>query len=159
MKTMIEKLMAFAARHLPGSIAFLVALFVFTALSNLFITEKGIFGRLLAPVVGFVGGLFGGGILGWTIGGIGVAAMGTAVGIGALGAILIAGVSGAILGTLTGATFSFFRMLRSPSNFEVNWIAFILVLLGALAVFFVVRKLAAFAIRHIPPLARRLLPL
>lgn len=157
MKRSLERLLAIAGRHLPDIIALFVAIVFFLVASGNFITEKGFLDKLFATGVGFVGGLVGGGILGWIVGGIGVAAMGTAVGIGAVGAVLIGGIAGAILGTLTGASFSFLQMLRSPSDFNVDWLALALVSIGAAMVFFGVRWLVRWLVQTLPALTSRFL--
>lgn len=155
MRKFFENLLAFAGRHLADVLALFMAFLFFFLVSGFFITEKGIFEKLFAPGVGFFGGLLSGGIIGWIVGGIGVAAMGTAVGVGAFGAVLIGGIAGAALGALTGASFSFVQMVRNPSDFDVNWIALLLVFFGAAIVFFLVRWTVQWMVLHLPSLARR----
>ena len=157
MKKSFERLLAIAGRHFPDIMALFVAILFFLVFSGYFITEKGFLDKLFATGVGFVGGLVGGGILGWIVGGIGVAAMGTAVGIGAVGAVLIGGIAGAILGTLTGASFSFLQMLRSPSDFNVDWPALALVSIGSVIVFFGLRWSVKWLVKRLPALNSRFL--
>lgn len=157
MKKFLERLLAIAGRHLPDILALFVSILFFLVVSGYFITEKGTVEKLFATGAGFVGGMVGGGILGWIVGGIGVAAMGTAVGIGAVGAVVVGGIAGAILGTLTGASFSFVQMLRNPSDFNVNWLALLLVLIGAALVFLVVRWLVRWMVHRVPAFSRRFL--
>ncbi|MCA0906069.1 hypothetical protein LCM27_06625 [Ruegeria marisrubri] len=141
MKSMMGNLLSFAARHLPDLLSAFCAIIFFLVVSGYFISEKGAFEKLFATGAGFFGGMVGGGILGWIVGGFGVVAMGTGVGVGAVGAIILGGIFGAVLGGLTGATFSFVQMIRNPSDYNVNWLALLLVLFGATIVFLALRWL------------------
>lgn len=154
MKTIIRKMLNFSGRYLPSLLSLLCAIFFFLLVSGYFIAEKGAFEKLYASGAGFFGGMVGGGILGWIVGGFGVVAMGTGVGVSALGAIVLGGVLGAVLGGLTGATFSFVQMIRNPSDYNVNWLALVLVSVGAIIVFFVIRWL----LRKMPALLNKIYP-
>jgi hypothetical protein len=151
MRQFFAKLLSTATRHLPSVISLFLTFLFFLSVSGYFIEEKSALDKLFAPGVGFFAGMLGGGVLGWLIGGVGVVAMGTGVGVGPLGAIIIGGAVGAIFGGLTGASFSFLQMLRNPGDFDVNWLGISLVLLVSLGVFFSLRL----AMQRIPTLMRR----
>lgn len=150
MKAITGRFLVFCASRLPEVLALFFALLFFLVVSNYFITEKGFFAKLLPTGIGFVAGLVGGGVLGWIVGGIGVVAMGTGIGIGAIGAVFVGAVAGAVLGGLSGASFSFVQMIRNPSDFDVQWLGILLVFFASSAVFFGVR----YVLRRVPALVR-----
>jgi len=152
MKKFFGKLMVITSRYLPALFSLFLAILFFLVVSGYFIAERGIIAKLFATGAGFFSGMIGGGLLGWVVGGFGVVAMGTGVGVGALGAILIGAAMGAVFGGLTGASFSFVQMLRKPSDYDVNWLALLVVLLGSVVVFFAIRLV----LRKVPGLVRGL---
>lgn len=152
MKSVFEKILVVANRHLPTLFSLVVATLFFLVISGYTITEKSMIAKLLTTGAGFFGGMIGGGVLGWIVGGFGLVAMGTGVGVGALGAIVIGATVGAVFGGLTGASFSFVQMLRNPADYDVNWIALVMVFFGSVAVFYAVR----WALRKVPKLVRGL---
>jgi hypothetical protein len=133
--------MSVAYRHLPDLFSLFLAILFFLVGSDFFITEKSMLSKLYATGTGFAAGMVGGGILGWIVGGVGIVAMGTGIGVGSLGIVLVGGAVGAVLGTLTGASFSFFQMLSNPGDFNLNLPGLALVLIGSAIVFFGVRWL------------------
>lgn len=116
-----------------------LAMGVFFVLSGFFITEKSLVEKLMAPAVGFFGGIVGGGVLGWIVGGVGIAAMGTAVGIGTLGAVLIGGIVGAVIGGLGGTALSFAQFVLNPSAYNANLPAIVMLAVGTAILYFPLR--------------------
>ncbi|WP_417605580.1 hypothetical protein [Primorskyibacter flagellatus] len=151
MRPFFVKLFSTPSRHLPGVISLFFTFLLFLSVSGYFIEEKSALDKLFATGTGFFAGMVGGGVLGWVIGGFGVVAMGTGVGVGALGAIAIGATVGALFGGLTGASFSFVQMLRNPSDFDVNWLGLVLALLVSAIVFFCFKL----ALLKVPTLLRR----
>jgi len=150
MKAITGRFLAFCANRLPEVLALFFALIFFLMVSNYFITEKGFFAKLLPTGIGFLAGLVGGGVLGWIVGGIGVVAMGAGIGIGAIGAIFVGAIAGAVLGGLSGASFSFVKLMLSPSDFDVQWLGILLVFFASAGAFFGLR----YVLRRVPALVR-----
>jgi len=141
-------------------IAFFLAALIFVYVSEFFIEEKSVLGKMWATGAGFFGGMVCGGVVGWLVGGFGVVAMGTGVGVGALGAIAVGAIAGAILGGLTGASFSLLQMVLSPGDYDVHWLGLALVLLLAVGLFFILRralnKVVTIALRDAKKALRRI---
>ncbi|NDV52123.1 hypothetical protein [Salipiger sp. PrR003] len=135
-----ERFLIRAIPYLPSVLAgFLALLFVFAA-AGYFIQEKSYLVRLLAPAIGFFGGAAIGGGLAATVGGIGVAAMGTAVGLPALAVIGVGALVGGLLGGVSGFSFELVSFLMNPSAFNVDTIGLIGVVIVALVLFLVIRR-------------------
>jgi hypothetical protein len=152
MKELSKKFLASVVHHLPDVFSLFLAtgFFLFLVEFSDIVVEKSMFEKLFSTGAGFFAGMLGGGILGWFVGGFGVVAMGTGVGVGAIGAIAIGAAAGAVFGGLTGMSFSFFRIFSNFDDVNINWLGLFMCVIAAAIVFFVVRWLQ----RRVPALIR-----
>ncbi|HRK43159.1 MAG TPA: hypothetical protein PLH11_08970 [Gemmobacter sp.] len=138
MSWFLSKLAAAIRRNSTKILIFLFTLMFFALLSGYAIEEKSILSRMWIGGVSFFVGVATGGLLGFLVGGIGIVAMGTGIGIPALAVsgigALIGGVFFGAVGTGIGA------YLSDPSRYEVNK----LMLLGLLVVSFLASALVVF---------------
>ncbi|MCA0945867.1 hypothetical protein LCM08_13185 [Salipiger pacificus] len=135
-----QNALRWSGRHLPAVFAaFLSVLFVFLV-AGLFIEEKSLLSRLVAPAAGFVGGAVIGGGLAATVGGIGVVAMGTGIGIPALAVAGLGAMVGGLLGGAGGFSFELISLMRNPSSFDVQYLGLFGVFIAAIALFFLLRS-------------------
>ncbi|MBR9839913.1 MAG: hypothetical protein GYB50_18735 [Rhodobacteraceae bacterium] len=132
-------MLVWALPHFPAVLAgFLALLFVFVV-AGFFIEEKSLVARLIAPAAGFVGGAAVGGGVAATIGGIGIVAMGTGVGLPAMAVIGVGTLLGGLIGGVGGFTFELVQFARNPAAFDVDVLGLIAVALVALGLFFLLR--------------------
>ena len=138
----VKKMVYLLWGYLPVGLALCTAIIFFVAMSSYFVTEKSTLDQWSIWITsgsGFLGGLLGGGILGWLIGGIGIAALGTAVGVASPVVIVIGGVAGAVFGTLSTSAYNLYRVLENPRYYTINWLVLCLSFLGGVVIYFVVK--------------------
>ncbi|WP_353472337.1 hypothetical protein PVT71_13670 [Salipiger sp. H15] len=143
-----QKVLSWSWQHLPTVFAtFLSMLFVFLV-AGFFIEQKSFLSRLIAPVAGFFSGAIIGG--GWaaTVGGIGVAAMGTAFAVPAFAVVGLGVLAGGVIGGFGGVTFELVAFLRNPSSFDVQYAGLFGVLIAAIAIFFPIRAALRFLLHR-----------
>ncbi|MBP7241552.1 hypothetical protein [Amaricoccus sp.] len=110
----------------PHVLAFVCALLVFLwGFDHVIESKSWIEKTWEAARRGFVGGLVGGTFLGgfttYVIGGIGLAAMGTAVGLGGWIMICAGAGFGAIFGSMLGSGLGFFDWWQNPGAYSINF--------------------------------------
>lgn len=107
-----------------------LTLLIFAYLAPLGVEQKGFWTRSWLTVTGMIGsGALAGGVAGWLIGGIGIAALGSAVGIPALAVAAVGGlVGGAVFG---GVGSGLMLILQNPDHFTYNFTLLAVLLLAS----------------------------
>lgn len=108
--------------------------------SEQFIEEKSFTARLVSPVIGLFGGMAVGGVAGWLIGGIGIAAMGGAIGLSAPFVAMIGAIGFGVVGAFGGTSVALYRVLRNPSGYQINWFGIILLIVAASVCLIVIKN-------------------
>lgn len=131
----MTKLTSRLIAHFPFVFAFIVFWAVAALLTPYAVEERGYVATLWHFATGAISGLAIGTGLAWFVGGVGVAAMGTAF---AFPVIAVGAALGALLGAGIGSGFTLIRLLSDPSRYEVSP-------LGLAGVFALAAVLAALA--------------
>ena len=135
MKTaLIARFFAHFKLNLFSYVALWLSISFFLSGSWFFIDEKSTFEKLIPTFLGSISGFAGGSLVGWVIGGIGVAAFGTAFGISASTMVVIGAVTGATFGGLSGSSFALFKMVSEPENYSIDY--FLLSILSIITFFY-----------------------
>ena len=109
----------------------MLTLAIFSVFAGYAIEERGGLSRMWVSITSFLGGLTAGGLIGMIVGGIGIAAMGTAFG---LPAFAVAGFGALFGGVLAGSIgTSIFAYFADPSRYELNQLLLAGILLASLA--------------------------
>jgi hypothetical protein len=108
-------------QNLFSYVALWLSLSFFLSGSWFFIDEKSTFEKLIPTFLGSISGFAGGSLVGWVIGGIGVAAFGTAFGISAATMVVIGAVTGATFGGLSGSSYALFKMVSEPEYYNIDY--------------------------------------
>ena len=138
MSWFFSKLAAAIRRNSTNILIFVFTLMFFALLSGYAIEEKSILSRIWLGGASFFLGAAAGGLLGFLVGGIGIVAMGTGIGVPALAVSAIGALMGGVFFGAVGTGIGGY--LSDPSRYEVNK----LMLLGLLVVSFLASALVVF---------------
>lgn len=122
MRRFFRLALSFTMQHLDGFLVSAIAIVLFSVFSGFAVQEAP--GRITRffTIFGGTAGAAAGGIGASLVGGIGIAAMGTAVAVPALAVIGLGTLFGGVLGFVAGGVGAgLLDALRNPSDFVVNW--------------------------------------
>jgi hypothetical protein len=125
----MKKLASRFTTHYPIVCAFIAFWAAWGLLVPYAVEQRGYVASLWQVVSGAISGLAVGSGLAWFVGGVGVAAMGTAF---ALPVLVVGAGLGAVLGAGFGSGFTLFRLISDPASYEVDRLKLVAVFAAAL---------------------------
>ena len=145
-------IIARVATHLPSAIGLLVGLAIFSFFFGDFVRTKNWFtddllGFLAPTALGSATGALLGGFAGWTVGGIGIAAMGTAVGLSLLPVIAVGALVGVLAGGFFGSGVTLFKVLTDPGGYVIDYAGLSALLVACVAAGLVTRAILLRVVR------------
>ncbi|MEO9781291.1 MAG: hypothetical protein ABJH07_09430 [Sedimentitalea sp.] len=149
MTNLVLFFLRFVKKHIAVMTGLFFAILSFVYGSEYFIEEKRGVIRIIAPIIGLVSGAAVGGVFGWLLGGIGIAAMGGAIGLSAPFVAILGAIGFSVFLGGIGASVALFRVMRNPSNFYVNWVGLLALLLASIVLFWAIKVATSWLIKKL----------